>query len=713
MLCVENVNGGSSGDNVKKPKIKTITSGYEDSGIYDRAMPDSEYIFIDQVQQIDYQNGFIFEGFLSITAGESGSGHGDFNGDGILDMLFVDSFQQKGYLVFGPIFQQDNQTFSMDIQVLMDGTRGMTFANLNASLFYPGYVPLVLDINNDGYDDIVFYGNYLDDSGIIGLWYGHAPPFNTTFDLSNFNGQNGFQVIGNSGQLLGYSMAVADINVDGNRDLILLAPYNNSVTSAIVYVIYGRNQSKFSTNLQGQLNLTEIIDGVQGFKIESQPLFQKLNYLQTCDVNTDGVDDVVLFSNRAIYVIFGNKTYTEYPPTFTPTESNFNGQNGFIIKAFIAGVDNMVLGSVGYNQAFNKVSCGDFNGDSLNDLVVTYKLLDDVYRISIIYGIDITVNSYPQMVDVVKLNAVNGFTIEPPSSNPWAFNVLLKDINNDGLADLQFTQSFPVQDSFQVIFGTFYQPDPKIYIFQQGVFDSVLILSNIPILQNQCKSLRILNISQSIISSTDVNGDHINDMIIQSLTNYYVVYGHDTWNRSLIEMNTEITYNNPGESIYLFTNINLPNTGCQMTGLRLTVLDTYEGDLIDVQSMYGIHYRYLKGEQTDLIISGESNHTIFEQFLETIIFSPSILRPMSTNCTILLNIQGYKTQFTIYYKHPGTTTSTPPTNTPTFTPTPSSSPRNNINDNSGISNSFHSIQTLYLNLLFFLQFLVILLINNI
>ncbi|MDZ8134730.1 MAG: hypothetical protein RM049_05420 [Nostoc sp. DedQUE04] len=264
---------------------------------------------------------------------------------------------------------------------------------------------------------------------------------NSSFNLSDLNGTNGFII--NGGIVVGFNLSflvsnAGDINNDGIDDLIIGAryadPYNKDNVGQS-YVVFG------GTNLGsgGTFNLSDL-DGTNGFLINGIAAGDASGFSvsNAGDINNDGIDDLIIGASNAspngkdsagqTYVVFGG-TNLGSGGTFNP--SDLNGTNGFIINGIAAGDAS----------GFSVSNAGDINNDGIDDLIIGAYSADR-------NGKDFVGQSYVVFggtnlgsggtFNLSDLDGTNGFLINGiAAGDASGFSVSnAGDINNDGIDDL-------------------------------------------------------------------------------------------------------------------------------------------------------------------------------------------------------------------------------------------------------------------------------------
>ncbi len=314
------------------------------------------------VSTLDGTNGFTMSGLGYGGLGDEIDGAftcvnsaGDFNNDGLNDIIVSNPYYDTGAVIYG------SNSFPALLNLSsLDGQNGFKIVGyqnnyLGASVSYIG------DFNGDHLDDLAIGAPGMNNNaGQSYLIYGSNTPFPAIFNITSLDGTNGFTVSGisasdNSGQPVSYA---GDINNDGLSDVIICA-MNRNHYSGECYVIFGANNS-FSPNFS-----LSNLNGANGFVMDGGARTGS-SAAYAGDVNHDGIDDAIvsaldggtgLYKPGRVYVIYGNSNFQ------TPTIllDNLNGQNGFIIN------DDTNCGW--YGLGFAVGSAGDFNGDGIYDML--------------------------------------------------------------------------------------------------------------------------------------------------------------------------------------------------------------------------------------------------------------------------------------------------------------------------------------------------------
>ncbi|WP_282058881.1 putative Ig domain-containing protein, partial [Lentibacter algarum] len=280
------------------------------------------------LSSLDGSNGFQIRGIdANDSSGGSVSSAGDFNGDGIDDIIIgamgadPDGKTSAGesYVVFG---SNTRKAADLDLSSL-DGTSGFKINGIDANDF-SGSVSSAGDFNGDGVDDIIVGargadGTYYLNSGESYVVFGSTDWSLAELDLSSLDGSNGFQISGRDGEHYAFGGSVSsagDVNGDGVDDIIIGASgtdANAEYNTGASYVVFGSTDWSLARLSGYSLN------GSNGFQIRGIDAndFSGGSVSSAGDVNGDGFDDIIIGASRAgdplfrrndageSYVVFG------------------------------------------------------------------------------------------------------------------------------------------------------------------------------------------------------------------------------------------------------------------------------------------------------------------------------------------------------------------------------------------------------------------------
>ncbi len=410
------------------------------------------------VPLLDGSNGFALIGGSQDQSGTSVSGAGDFNGDGIDDLLIgapkddplnVTS-SGSSYIIFGHA-----GSFDPVINLAaLDGIIGFSLIGVTFGEESGRSVSRAGDINGDGIDDVVIGAPQAGTSaGVAYVVFGHTGSFPAVFDLFTLDGSNGFTLIGDDVFVkIGEALSAAgDFNGDGVDDLLVGSSRGVGVGKA--HVIFGHTGA-----FTAELFDVSTLNGANGVTINGLQSHDLAGHSVSGagDVNGDGVDDIIIgarnidFQGKSVagaaFVVFGHTGAFGAEIEL----ADINGTNGFTMFGVTAGdlLGNSVSGA------------GDINADGFSDVIIgapngllSGQSFDGADYV--IYGR----SAFSAQFDLTSLDGTNGFAIGGSSGSPFGSRVSeASDVNGDGVDDIFFSGApnninFPTIGLATIVYG--------------------------------------------------------------------------------------------------------------------------------------------------------------------------------------------------------------------------------------------------------------------
>ncbi len=298
-------------------------------------------------------NGFVIQGDeVDDLLGDSVSGAGDVNGDGIDDLIVGARHGDDGggnageaYVVFGKA-----GTIRSNIDLSSLGDQGFIIQGVQAGDNTGWSVSGAGDVNGDGINDLIVGAPYGNDGDVAAgeayVIFGKAGATRSNIDFSSL-GDQGFIVQGNqAGANAGSSVSAAgDFNHDGIDDLIVgtYAGNGGGDYSGEAYVIFGKAGAT-----RGNIDLSSL--GDEGVVIiGDQPEDNAGRSVSAAgDVNADGVDDLIIGAPNGdgsavnvgkAYIIFGGTGGESNAPPVVAPESNYSTSVNTLLNFSIDAVD--------------------------------------------------------------------------------------------------------------------------------------------------------------------------------------------------------------------------------------------------------------------------------------------------------------------------------------------------------------------------------------
>jgi len=293
--------------------------------------------------------------------GTSVSGIGDFNGDGIDDLIamapgapFRSPAERFATVIFGDANVPPAGNFNVNLAANIPPNTPLPWFFIRNTADLAGVAANAGDMNGDGLDDLIIGGpNANGGTGLAYVIYGTANPV-LNFDLSTLDGSNGFTILGDQAAgFFGNSVhSAGDVNNDGYDDVIVGAFGANRTPipgqtqdwlGGAAYVIYGAPGTRAATFDVSTLNGTNgfAVEGISPFSVNPDDgVGAAVSGGE--DINGDGIDDILIGAEDATsspgtvqevaagrtYVIYGKDTGDRALLTGTPNRDFIDGAGG-------------------------------------------------------------------------------------------------------------------------------------------------------------------------------------------------------------------------------------------------------------------------------------------------------------------------------------------------------------------------------------------------
>ncbi len=517
---------------------------------------------------------------------------------------------------------------SCSLTGVSDGQAGFTLQGLVNS-HSGSSVSSAGDINGDHLDDILVSSTPDFAVGQITVVFGTNETGvwgSGTLNLADFaDGQHGFALQGEFPDGSYLVSSAGDINGDGLADILVGAQTAYNLAGKTT-VIFGSNKTgAWGT---GTLNLITLADGQRGFTLLGQASEQSASSISSAgDINGDGLDDILIgvAETAKVTVVFGSNKPGAWGSGTLNLTTFADGQRGFTL--------------LGLGQGHTVSSAGDINGDQLDDFLIgnpNYDLSSGTGQATVVFGsnqsgawgsgtLNLTTFADGQRGFVLMGQAAGGRSGSSVSS--------AGDINGDGLGDILVSAPYTSNGGqTTVVFGS----------HKPGAWGSGML--NLTTLADGQRGFVLQGnsgdaIGSSVSSAGDINGDGLDDILIEYLdtAKVTVVFGSNissAWGTGILNLDALAD----GQRGFM-----LLGQATNGVGNSVSSAGDFNGDQLD-DFLVGAPSTFTGAGATTLVFGDKSPAQVTVNHLsiavgEVIVFNPTLLSATSStqnNATIVL-----------------------------------------------------------------------------